>query len=317
VSFNHNRRNNDEFGRQGVGVRPREPNSQFPPQTGGFDSNFQGVTDESNTSGKIGLRWTSDTLGMFYGTYAQGYKGPAFNTFYNMGATDVLPIGAEESDAYELGWKYTGEYLFLNLAVFRTEIENYQANNFDTSTGVTITRLTNAGDITTEGFEAEFLWQPLDYLSFGGGVASVDATIDEFNCPIEPTTGEPPPNCSTRSGLDVPFSPDLKYSLYGSWVIPVNTVEFFVNGSIVYTDEQQSDLPGYAGTFNPAALLPDYTLFNLNAGVSFADGAMRITLIGRNLGDESFVTTFSGDGFRYQLPRDADRFWGINLRANF
>ena len=317
VSFNHNRRNNDEFGRQGVGVRPRDPNSQFPPQTGGFDSNFQGVTDESNTSGKIGLRWSTDTLGLFYGTYAQGYKGPAFNTFYNMGATDVLPIGAEESDAYELGWKYTGEYLFLNFAVFRTEIENYQANNFDTSTGVTITRLTNAGDITTEGFEAEFLWQPLDYLSFGGGIAYVDATIDEFNCPIEPTTGLPPPNCSTRSGLDVPFSPDTKYSLYGSWVIPVNTVEFFVNGSIVYTDEQQSDLPSNAGTFNPAALLPDYTLINLNAGVSFADDALRITLVGRNLGDESYVTTFSGDGFRYQLPRDADRYWGINLRANF
>ena len=317
MSFNHNRRNNDEFGRQGVGVRPRDPNSQFPPQTGGFDSNFQGVTDESNTSGKIGLRWSTDTLGLFYGTYAQGYKGPAFNTFYNMGATDVLPIGAEESDAYELGWKYTGEYLFLNFAVFRTEIENYQANNFDTSTGVTITRLTNAGDITTEGFEAEFLWQPLDYLSFGGGIAYVDATIDEFNCPIEPTTGLPPPNCSTRSGLDVPFSPDTKYSLYGSWVIPVNTVEFFVNGSIVYTDEQQSDLPSNAGTFNPAALLPDYTLINLNAGVSFADDALRITLVGRNLGDESYVTTFSGDGFRYQLPRDADRYWGINLRANF
>ena len=64
-------------------------------------------------------------------------------------------------------------------------------------------------------------------------------------------------------------------------------------------------------------MLPDYTIFNLNAGVSFADDALRITVIGRNLGDESYVTTFSGDGFRYQLPRDADRYWGLNLRANF
>jgi iron complex outermembrane receptor protein len=317
VSFNHNRRNNDEFGRQGVGVRPRDPNSQFPLETGGFDSNFQGETDESNTSGKVSVRWSSDTLGLFYATYAQGYKGPAFNTFYNMGSNDVFPIGAEESDAVELGWKYTGEYLFLNVALFSTEIENYQANNFDNSTGVTITRLTNAGDISTEGIEVEFMWQPTDSLSFGGGVTSLTAEIDRFNCPVDPTTGQPPANCSTRSGLAVPFAPDLKYSVYGSWVLPMSWADFFVNGSMVYTDEQQSNLPGNDGTFNPAALLPDYTLFNLNAGLSFADDALRITLIGRNLGDESYVTTFSGDGFRYQLPRDADRFWGISLRANF
>ena len=33
--------------------------------------------------------------------------------------------------------------------------------------------------------------------------------------------------------------------------------------------------------------------------------------------DEQFVTTYSGDGFRYQVPRDADRYFGVNLRANF
>jgi len=317
ISFNHNRRNTDEYGRQGVGVRPRDPNSQFSVESGGYDSNFDGTTDNSNVSGKVGLAWRSDNLGLFYGTYSQGYKGPAFNTFYNMGATDVLPIGAEESDAFELGWKYTGEYIFLNIAVFQTDIQNYQANNFDTSTGVTITRLTNAGDISTKGVEVELMWQPTDNLRFGGGITSVDAVIESFNCPIEPTTGLPPANCSDRSGLDVPFSPDFKYSFYGNWSIPVSWGEYFVNGSLTYTDEQQSNLPSNDGTFAPPALLPDYTLLNLNAGVSIADDALRITIIGKNLTDESFVTTYSGDGFRYQLPRDADRYFGLNLRANF
>ncbi|NIO40328.1 MAG: TonB-dependent receptor, partial [Burkholderiales bacterium] len=62
---------------------------------------------------------------------------------------DILPIGAEESDAFELGWKYTADKFLLNLSVFQTDVENFQANNFDNSTGVTITRLTNAGDVST------------------------------------------------------------------------------------------------------------------------------------------------------------------------
>jgi len=317
VSFNHNRRNNDQFGRQGVGVRPAAPNSQFSAESGGYDSNFSGKTDETNTSVKIGGQWSTDNWGMFYGTYAQGYKGPAFNTFYNMGTNDILPIGAEESDAYELGWKYTADTFLFNLSVFSTDIENFQANNFDTSTGVTITRLTNAGDVSTEGVEVDFLWQPTESLSIGGGVASIDAEIDSFNCPIEPTTGLPPASCSDRSGLDVPFSPDLKYSFYGQWTYPFNNMDLIINGSYVYTDEQNSILPGNDGTFAPESLLPDYDIINLSAGLSFAEDKFRLTLIGKNLGDESYVTTYSGDGFRYQLPRDADRYFGVNFRASF
>jgi len=64
-------------------------------------------------------------------------------------------------------------------------------------------------------------------------------------------------------------------------------------------------------------LLPDYDIINLSAGLSFAEDKFRLTLIGKNLGDESYVTTYSGDGFRYQLPRDADRYFGVNFRASF
>jgi iron complex outermembrane receptor protein len=308
VSFNHNRISLDPFGRRGVGVQRADSG----------DSNFQNQTDESNTSGKIGVQWSTDNAGMFYLTYAQGYKGPAFNTFFNMGAADAgFPIGAEESDAIEIGWKYTADSFLLNLTAFKTDVENYQANNFDTSTGVTITRLTNAGDVSTEGFEADFLWKPMDNVSIGGGFASVDATIDAFRCPLDPVTGLPPAGCSTRSGLDVPFSPDLKVSLYGEWVVPMNTMDFVLNGSYVHTDEQYADLPNTSGVFAPAALLPEYDIFNLTASLSFNDDQFRISLIGKNLGDESYVTTFSGDGFRYQVPRDADRYFGIGLKASF
>ena len=68
-----------------------------------------------------------------------------------MVATDTLPIDPEESDAFELGYKVAKGNWFLNTALFYTKFTGFQANNFDTSTGVTTTRLTNAGDVITKG----------------------------------------------------------------------------------------------------------------------------------------------------------------------
>ena len=317
VSFKHNRTNNDPFGRQGVGVRPAAPNSQFSAASGGFNTNFEDDTDETNVSGKIGLNWQIGEAHSVYATYSNGYKGPAFNVFYNMGTNDTLPIGEETSDSFEIGYKYVGATLYFAATYFQTDIEDFQANNFDNSTGVTITRLTNAGDVSTEGFEVDLIWSPTENFSLSGGFAAVDAEIDSFNCPIDPTTGMPPANCSSRSGLDVPFAPDLKYSLMGEYVVPMDNMDLIFNASYVYTDEQRSTLPGNNGSFSPVTLLPDYDIINASVALSFNDDQFRVTLIGKNLGDESYVTTYSGDGFRYQIPREADRFFGVNIRANF
>ncbi|MEO1202804.1 MAG: TonB-dependent receptor, partial [Pseudomonadota bacterium] len=142
VSYNHNRVNNDVFGRRGVGVRPR-----FSDGNNQTDTNLSGSTDETDVSGRIGLNWQPNDATLIYATYAQGYKGPAFNVFYNMDPDDIAPIEAEESDSFELGLKYQADWGLIALAVYDTEIENFQANDFDTSDGTTITGFTNGGDV--------------------------------------------------------------------------------------------------------------------------------------------------------------------------
>ncbi|MEO1321367.1 MAG: TonB-dependent receptor [Pseudomonadota bacterium] len=325
ISFDYVRRNNDPFGRQGVGVRPAEPNSQFSEASGGFDNRFTGDTENDNFSIKAGLRAnvagmmsSDDNLGSVYFTYAQGYKGPGFNTFYNMGTNDTLPIDPEESDSFEVGYKYNGGRFLLNAALYTAEIDGFQANNFDNSTGVTITRLTNAGTVETQGLELDLQWFPTEELTLTASAAFNDATIKEFNCPVDPTTGTAPANCTTRSGLDLFFSPDVNYTLGWDYERPLaNGKAVFFNGSFAHIDEQNSLLPGTDGTFSPNSLLPDYDLLDASLGISLGDGAYRVAFVGKNLLDESFVTTFSGDGFRYQIPREADRYFGINLRASF
>lgn len=324
TQFVHTRRNNDPFGRQGVGVRPAEPNSQFSAASGGYDNTFTGeVSDQALTvrvgaSAELAEFTGGSNMGTVYGSYNEGYKGPGFNVFYNMGTNDSLPIDAETSQSFEIGYKYfTGDFS-VSVAAYQADIENFQANNFDNSTGVTITRLTNAGDVSTQGLEVDAAWSPTDMVSLTASVALNDAVIEEFNCPIDPTTGLAPTNCSDRSGLDLLFSPDLNYTLGADFTTPIDDNTDLV-GNITWAriDDQVSLLPNNDGTENPVGFLPGYSLLDASVGFSLMDGQYEVALIGKNLLDESFVTTYSGDGFRYQIPRDADRRFGVRFTGNF
>jgi iron complex outermembrane receptor protein len=299
VEYTHTRVSNDPYGRRGVGVRPATENT-----------NFAGSTSNTDTSIKLGAQYDLGDAGMVYTTYSQGYKGPGFNVFYNMADKDTAPISEETSDAYEFGYKYASHDFMFNAAIFRTEIEGFQANNFDNSSGVTITRLTNAGNVSTQGFEFDFVWQATEDLTLSGGLSKIDAEIDEFFCPV----GE---NCTDCSGLDVPFSPDMKYSLTADYVTELGYMDIIWNATYVYTDEQVATLPSNTGEFSPAVQLPDYSILNASVAFSFDDDAYRISLIGKNLTDEQYFTSYSGDGFRYQVPRDADRYFGVQFRTNF
>ena len=303
VSYSHNRVSNDQYGRRGVGVRPATENT-----------NFDGSTSQTNVSGKFGIQTDLNADSMFYATATQGYKGPGFNIYYNFKANgdDAAPIAEELSTSLEAGYKYTSDTLILNAAIFQTDIEDFQANNSDCSDGTCITRLTSAGDVSTEGVELDFTWAPMEHLTLSGGLAAIKAEIDKFNCP-DPTAT----SCSARSGLPVPFAPELKYSLMAQYVIPRENMDIIINGSFVHTDEQVAGLPGNDGSQNPAALLPEHDMVNASIGFSFDDDRYRVSIVGKNLGDESYVSTYSGDGFRYQVPRDASRYFGAAFKASF
>ena len=60
---------------------------------------------------------------MAYATYARGYKGPAYNVFFNMTRpNNAEVIDAETADSYELGLKSTladGRLLLNGRGLFR------------------------------------------------------------------------------------------------------------------------------------------------------------------------------------------------------
>ncbi|HEU0043949.1 TonB-dependent receptor [Sphingomonas sp.] len=95
---------------------------------------FRGKTTNDNLSGRAGLQFDLAPSSTLYGTYSRGYKGPAFNVFFGLGATGTNVIEPETADSFEAGLKNTlfAGRLVLNLAAFYAKYSNFQANNPDT-----------------------------------------------------------------------------------------------------------------------------------------------------------------------------------------
>ena len=281
-------------------------------------SGFRGSTDNDDFSGTAGVQWDVTDGVMTYAKYSRGYKGPAFNVFFNMNSTQTNVIEPETSDAFEVGMKATlfDGNAIVNLALFDATYDNFQANAFDVLNGAVITRLTNAGEISTSGAELDFVATPFEGLTLSGGVAYTDAQIESFNLP----PGSPP-TASDRNGERLPFAPEWKASLTGDyrWAA-FGDYDMFTSLTVSYTGEQATDLPN-TPPVSPLLVIPSYTLLDGSIGIEPQSGAWRAALVGKNLTDESYATLLTpggpGGSVRMMIPREADRYWGVQFRVNF
>ncbi len=284
-------------------------------QAGGGTAFLSGSDDSTELSGRAGVQWEVNDDFMTYLTYSRGYKGPAFNVFFNMGPNNTQVIEAETADSFELGFKSTlaDGRIFVSGAAFSAKYDNFQANNFLFLNGALITTLTNAGEVTTEGVELEIIAQATDALSFSGGIAYTDAKVDRFPVPATAPPGTQP---TVRSGTQLPLAPKLKASLGAQYLFEFESFNFTPGMIFAYQDEQWSDLN------EPAALrIPSYSTLDLSFTFADKDDRYRLSLIGRNVLDEQFVAlrTAGGPGGvpRLQIPREADRYFGLQFRMNF
>ncbi|MFD1611102.1 TonB-dependent receptor [Sphingomonas tabacisoli] len=275
-------------------------------------------TSNNDFSWRAGAQFDVTDTWMLYGTYSQGYKGPAFNVFFNQNANQLAPIAAETADAYEAGSKFrTADGTFtLNTALFYAKYHNFQANSFVNLNGSVITQLTNAGDVSTRGVEVDALLRPARNFTLTGGLAFTDAHIDKFNLP--PNS---PPGSSTRQGERLPLAPKWKGNLGATWKIETGGFADIELGSqLSITSDQVSSLEPNPVT-RRAITIDGYAILDANIALVDPNGVWRVNFIGRNLTDQSYATLITtggpGGSFRYLLPRDVDRYFGVNARFNF
>lgn len=275
--------------------------------SGGNGTNTsRGATTNGNLSGKAVLQFEPTEDVMLYGSYTRGYKGPAFNVFFNHTApTNSIPIDEELSDSFEVGVKsqFLDRRVQLNVSAFSVEYKGFQANNFVLLNGAVVSNLTNAGTVKSEGFEADLVVAPTGGLNLRASAAYADARVKEFN--PNPLTNAP----SAINGTQLPLAPKLVYTIGGDYTTDLgDAAVLYLNTDYRHTSRQFSDL-GEAGPIDP------YGIWNASIGFSDPDDKYRVTFHARNITDESYVLLNVSAGQRLQIPRDADRYFGISLRA--
>ncbi len=230
---------------------------------------------------------------MLFATVSSGFKSGGFNS-----AGTATPLtreqrgfGPETTVNYEAGIKSQlfNNTLQLNATVFRMDIEDFQDRSFD---GISLL-VRNAGELRQQGLETDFLWAPLDQLSFSGGVSYLDSEFQEYDGASPLPGGEP----QDLAGASNHFSPEWQGSLVIDWTDSLgvlNGAEYFLRGETQYMGEHNA---GTSTNQNPQTIQDAYQLYNARVGLRAADRTWEATFFGRNLTDEGYCVNFIDQPF--------------------
>jgi iron complex outermembrane receptor protein len=266
-------------------------------------------TKETGVSGRIGPQFDVSKDVSVYATYSKGYKGPAYNAFFNMQPNQEVALAPETSKGYELGLKSTlvDNKLRFNVAVFDTKYKGYQANFPDSVGGVIVTRFINAGDVSTKGVELDIEAKLSKQFTVALAFANTKARVDRFNCPAGAT-------CPNLNGSPLPSAPDNKSAVRAAWWSNVGSgLRLDVGADYTHSSQIQFDLSTASNTIQPA-----YGIFNANLSLSDPSKGWRVSVVGKNLGDKSYASfLLSGANTQRSVPRDDQRYFGVSLRYEF
>ncbi len=281
-----------------------------------------GQTDESNLSGKLALMWDVSDTTMLYGSYAEGYKAPAFDLVFGADAERLSnPVAPETSEAWEFGMKAEFDRLRLGLTAFHTTFKDLQGQG--TIPGEIGFFLTSAGTALTQGLEFDFTAKPTANLLLNGGIAYIDATYDEYPsgpCHSGQTEAQ---GCvggvQDLKGKDIPNSPDLKVAVQARYDAELNaTVGLYVIAGYRWQDDTVANV-----NQDPRLDHVSYDIFDLTVGLESDDGRWTASIFAKNLFDNFYEDlriesdVLSPGMVGHYLSRDAWRYIGAQFDYRF
>jgi iron complex outermembrane recepter protein len=271
-----------------------------------------GSTRDLGYTGRAGLQYELNPDLQTYVTYSRGYSGPAYNIFFNMSAPAADALKPETSSSYELGLKSraANQRLQADLALFLTYFDNYKANFPDVLNGALVTRLINAGSVSTRGVEVDFAYRPRDALTLSGAAAATRARVDHFNCPTEAGSG-----CDIN-GQPLPFAPDWKLDIDAQYVVQATgSLHWVLASDFQWQSRVQYQLTETADTAQGA-----YGIWNASVALADDSRGWSVRALVKNITDTNYSEYLAhGDfaGVMRWLPRDVSRYAGIDVRKSF
>jgi len=299
---------------------------------------FDRAIEEENFSWRLGAQYEITPVTMAYVTASRGYKGPGFNQTAVANATQDQSVGPEYPMSYEIGLKTVlpGGKAILNVALFDTTFEDYQAQTVDFSVTPAAFRTINAGDLKTRGVEVDITAAPIDGLVLNAAATWLDAEYGKFgyiDCypgqPVTPGQCEvvvpgippfvPPVMGYDPSGERLSGTSEWKVALSGKYQRQITEAfDGFVQADYSWRSEVNASASG-----DPATVIDAYGILSGAIGVETTDGRWRFSVWGKNLGDERFPsalfsTVFATPGnYSQVLTGDAFRRFGVALNVRY
>ena len=296
---------------------------------GTVESGFQSDDvefEDDNLSPEVVLRYLVNDNVSLYAAYKNGFKsGGIDNNTLPTGAVigltspdpdvvaateELLIFESEESEGFEVGVRsqLADRTVTLNVTAYRYEFDNQQVQIFDPAVFAFSTF--NAGEVTTQGIDVDFIWQtPVPGLSLSGAWAFLDAEItgDFFAAGVN------------LRGRDAGFAPEVSGNLAVNWETALtDSLYLRISPNLAYKDDffVGTGLEFDAVTNPTGALIQDsYVTLDLNVSLSAPNDRWRLSFIGRNLTDEQFLT-FAGPA-PFRPPGTDDQLVGIGRGAQF
>ena len=123
------------------------------------------------------------------------------------------------------------------------------------------------------------------------------------------------------SGTPLGYAPKWKGSLGADYRVRTGgLIDFTLGTQGSYQSSQISQLDASAA-IRAATTIKAYGLVDLSAGIIERDDHFRLLFQVKNLFDTSFASAITSGGpggsYRYLIPRDADRYYGVTGRIGF
>ena len=185
--------------------------------------------------------------------------------------------------------------------------------------------LVNAGEVSTQGVELDFLAQGTENLRLTGGVAYVDASIDDY--PAGQCSGgqvfRAEGECSRAnslqdlSGGDLPFSPKWKGNLAASYSVPLEgSFDLIFKSMVRAQDEIQYSLSQDVNTIEDG-----YAIFDASVVLQDHSDRWTATVFVKNIANKFYASAILPNNpnilpnaYNHRYGKDAGRTFGLEMR---
>jgi iron complex outermembrane recepter protein len=267
-----------------------------------------------DTTYRLGVDHQLSDQTLLYASFSTGFKSGGFNEQAGSLTSAATSFDPEEAESFEVGMKsdFLDNTLRLNLAAFWVEYTDLQVDAVVPLPGVgQESVITNAGEVTSYGLEAELLWLATDNLTIDGTLGLLEAEYDKFDCNLDNDASTPDVDCSD---FDVKRTPETTASLGATYKIAFGGgSEMDLNVNATHTDEFFNDIINSESSKHEEVTL-------LNASVSYysANEMFRVALYGRNLTDEEYQTSGLSVADLWNFTTyGAPLTYGVELEVNF